>query len=110
MYRYVCILYTKVGIFKIYKKISSFLDAPSLLYGNGTERQDVLSDGTGTITIYGLIGDQCLDDQDCFMDFTSCIGGVCNCQDGFEFDRNNMSCGAIQKSFCDPNPCKGTYY
>ena len=67
-----------------------------------------MSDGTGTITIYGLIGDQCLDDQDCFMDFTSCIGGVCTCQSGFDLDRTNMSCEAIQKSFCDPNPCKGT--
>ena len=42
------------------------------------------------------------------MDFTSCIGGVCTCQSGFDLDGTNMSCEAIQKSFCDPNPCKGT--
>ena len=41
------------------KFIQSFSDAPRSVYGHdGTTaaRQDILSDGTGTITIYGLIG------------------------------------------------------
>ena len=50
-------------------------DAPRAVYGQDSRQQDILSDGTGTITVYGLIGDQCLDDRDCFIDSTSCIEG-----------------------------------
>ena len=31
-------------------------DAPSAVYGGDARQQDILSDGTGVITIYGLIG------------------------------------------------------
>ena len=51
-------------------------DAPRAVYGQDSRQQDILSDGTGTITVYGLIGDQCLDDRDCFIDSTSCIEGT----------------------------------
>ena len=53
-----------------------FTDAPRAVYGQDSRQQDILSDGTGTITVYGLIGDQCLDDRDCFIDSTSCIEGM----------------------------------
>ena len=83
-------------------------DAPRAVYGSGKDaRQDILSDGTGTITIYGLIGDKCLDDRDCFIDSTSCINGLCACQEGFELIGGNLTCTPIQRSLCDPNPCKG---
>ena len=67
-----------MSIFFLSQFIQKFSDAPRSVYGNdGTTaaRQDILSDGTGTITIYGLIGDKCLDDRDCFIDSTSCLNG-----------------------------------
>ena len=59
----------------VFLKYFTFTDAPRAVYGQDSRQQDILSDGTGTITVYGLIGDQCLDDRDCFIDSTSCIEG-----------------------------------
>ena len=82
-------------------------DAPRSLYGGHEPKQNILSDGTGTITIYGLIGDQCIDDRDCFIDSTSCIEGLCTCEPGFMPTGSNLTCLEHPKSVCDPNPCKG---
>ena len=66
------LLIKKIGFLKWF----TFTDAPRAVYGQDSRQQDILSDGTGTITVYGLIGDQCLDDRDCFIDSTSCIEGT----------------------------------
>ena len=78
-------------------------DAPHL-FG---DHSDILSDGTGTVTVYGLIGDKCLDNRDCFIDHTSCLNGVCACQSGFRPTSSNLTCLAQEQSLCDPNPCQG---
>ena len=52
-------------------------------------------------------GDQCLDDRDCFIDLTACIGGICSCQSGYLPTGSNLTCLEHHKSLCDPNPCKG---
>ena len=78
-------------------------DAP-YLYG----QQDILSDGTGTVTVYGLIGDKCLDNRDCFIDSTSCNpDGYCACESGYKATSSNLTCLADEESLCDPNPCQG---
>ncbi len=60
---------------------------------------DILSDGTGAVTIYGLIGDPCLDSRDCYMDSTTCLGGLCQCQTGYAPAANNLTCqGKFRKS------------
>lgn len=82
-------------------------DAPHAVYGADAKRQDILSDGTGTVmTVYGLIGDQCLDDRDCFIDDTTCFEGVCTCQPGFKPTASNLTCLEHRRRLCDPNPCK----
>ena len=72
------------------------LDAPRSVYGleeKDARQNDILADGTGIITIYGLLGDKCLDNRDCFMDFTECIEGFCSCQEGFmPASSNNLTC------------------
>ena len=40
----------------ILTKYEPCTDAPRSVYGPDSKQQDILSDGTGTITVYGLIG------------------------------------------------------
>ena len=88
-------------------KYAPCTDAPRAVYGHDPRQQDILSDGTGTITVYGLIGDQCLDDRDCFIDTTTCIEGICSCQSGYMPTGSNLTCLEHHQSLCEPNPCKG---
>ena len=37
----------------------------------------------------------------------SFFSGVCGCKEGFEQTGGNLTCLMIQRSLCDPNPCKG---
>ena len=85
-----------------------FSDAPEAVYGSEGRQQDILSDGTGIITVYGLIGDKCLDDRDCFIDHTSCLDGTCSCLPGHLPTSSNLTCLVNEQlSLCDPNPCQG---
>ena len=61
---------------------------------------DATSDGQSgvgnEVQLYGLLGDPCIDDRDCFLDYSVCKYAIsskrCLCEDGFVPTSNNVSC------------------
>ena len=61
---------------------------------------DATSDGPSAVgnevQLYGLLGDPCIDDRDCFLDYSVCKYAIsskrCLCEDGFVPTSNNVSC------------------
>ena len=61
---------------------------------------DATSDGPSAVgnevQLYGLLGDPCIDDRDCFLDYSMCkyalSSKICLCEDGFVPTSNNVSC------------------
>ena len=62
---------------------------------------DASSDNTGAgneVELYGLLGDRCNDDRDCFLDYSDChfdeilSSKRCQCRQGFIPTKNNVSC------------------
>ena len=109
MRQYSCRIQKEIVITK-YEPCS---DAPMSVYGPAPDsakiQKDILSDGI-SVSVYGLLGDRCLDDKDCFVDFATCSGGgVCACQPGFKVTGSNLTCVQDweQVGLCDPNPCHG---
>ena len=75
---------------------------------------DASSDNTAAgnkVELYGLLGDRCNDDRDCFLDYSDChfdeilSSKRCQCRQGFIPTKNNVSCepgsNLIQKIFVD---------
>ena len=62
---------------------------------------DASSDNMATgneVELYGLLGDRCIDDRDCFLDYSKCqfdfeqSSKRCQCREGFIPTTNNVSC------------------
>ena len=61
---------------------------------------DATSDGPSAVgnevQLYGLLGDPCIDDRDCFLDYSVCkyalSSKICLCEEGFVPTSNNVSC------------------
>ena len=62
---------------------------------------DASSDNTGSgneVELYGLLGERCNDDRDCFLDYSDChydersSSKRCQCRQGFIPTKNNVSC------------------
>ena len=62
---------------------------------------DASSDNTAVdneVELYGLLGDPCIDDRDCFLDYSQCefspemSSKRCQCNVGFIPTSNNLSC------------------
>jgi len=93
-------------------------DAPLSIYG--VDGSDVLADGGGgggdgrvisSIALYGMLGDVCVDDRDCFVENSVCSGGSdnqrkCGCKKNFQAAADNAMCSEVAVNRCDPNPCQ----
>ena len=62
---------------------------------------DASSDNTqveNEVDLYGLLGDPCIDDRDCFLDYSKChfsyelSSKICQCKEGFVATSNHLSC------------------
>ena len=51
-----------------------------------------MSDGTASTSVLGLLGDVCVDNRDCFIDFSSCSENMCTCLPGYNPTSGNISC------------------
>ena len=88
-------------------KVLSIWIIPSTIDKSENELSDfagILSDATSDgpspdgneVQLYGLLGDPCIDDRDCFLDHSVCKYAIsskrCLCEDGFVPTSNNVSC------------------
>ena len=81
------------------------VDAPLSIYGD--QDRNVLSDSNGddaadvSIALYGMLGDICVGDKDCFMDNSICgPDNRCKCGTQFQPTPDNVSCQGKQITVC----------
>ena len=82
-----------------------FSDAPLSIYG---QSGGVLSDSVSSIALYGMLGDGCVDNKDCFVDNSVCNDkGKCSCLPDFTQTPGNS--GSCQGKLYNPIIHKGEY-